>query len=545
MTTLYDPRLLDDYPKAKPAVEVARKAKLVIPLLNQLRQLKQGNRGRELVQVWDAQQSVLSGRKSAQAFHRDVEQWRQRNVACDSVLQDLRQTSPDVATVKAHWQQLQQLGGHPDADAKQSEVQQLVTRFDAFEVFQRVPQAQNAQNDQALVANWKDALFKGWDQAERQRQRLATAQERLSLWQTLQAVISQHGQRLSGAGEQLIAEAGRSLPDGYDAQRQPRFELAERRLKAVRRLEQICQQPSTSEAELVKAWQAVRAEQAESLVDTRLQQRAELAIPRAPLLQSLANISLHGMLRERDEQLLEIWNDALLDGCVEAQPWRAAYEEACERRALLGRLTSALAANDDAAIVELAGSPLLENWPHSQLDGDHITRSQRAVGDARGLLDALKNGQKQKFAKLFNVRAIQDFPQQFEPYQSTLRDWITQELLRLDQNGLKDPTVMRAIDKVFGAGNTFKLRWEWPEPRITNACLLKICRARPADGAAADQVPATQTHVVLRETYKSAGSSFSLPAQAKSIGGLVVVWAIIEVGDEKFYTEPLVLGRLG
>ncbi|MFM9964531.1 MAG: hypothetical protein ACKV2Q_25290 [Planctomycetaceae bacterium] len=544
MKSLYEPRLLDDYPKAKPAVEAARKSAQVIPVLDQLRQLRQANRGRELVQAWDSHQKLLANRKSAQAFARDVETWRQRNAACDVVLSDLRQPNVDANVLKAHWQQLQDLGGHPDADGQLPVVQNLIARYTAFEAFQKVPRAQSAANDQALIAAWKEPLFQGWDVAEQQRHRITAAESRRRLWQTARNVLAKHSARPSVAGEQAIVTAGQDFLDGYDPQIKTRVELAERRLRAVRKLDQICRQPAVSESLLLQAWQEVCQEQADALVEPAVRERAELAVPRAALLQTLKSISLTGSPNERDAQLLPIWDDSLLGDCVEAQPWRVAWEEGCQRRVLLQRLEAAFAKDDLAAMVDCCNSPILASWQFTPLEADRITKARRAVAETRGLLDAIKNNQRRRFTELYNSRAIRDSAAQFAPFQTVLREWIVTEVLPREKNGLNPPTVGTPIRTAPGSTSA-QLRWNWPAARFSNACLLKVCRSRPAEDVPPDEVPAIQTLTVQRTAYESGGGQVALPLRPNAQNGMVIVWAIVDLGDEKFYSEPLVLGRLG
>lgn len=544
MKSLYEPQLLDDYPKAKPAVEAARKSAQVIPVLDQLRQLRQANRGRELVHLWDSQQKLLANRKSTQAFSRDVETWRQRNAACDVVLSDLRQPALDVNVLKTHWQKLQDLGGHPDADGQLPVVQTLIAKFTAFEAFQKVPRSLSGANDQALIAAWKEPLFQGWDVAELQRHRLTAAEQRLRLWQTARKVLAKHSASLTAAGEQAVVTAGQDFLDGYDPQIQARVEQAERRLRAIRKLDQICCQPAASESQLLKAWQEVCQVQADSLVASEVRERAELAVPRAALLQSLMSISLTGSPNERDGQLLPIWDDSLLRDCAEAQPWRVAWQEGCDRRVLLQRLEAAFAADDIAVIVDCCNSPILASWQFTPLEADRISKARRAVAETRGLLDSIRNTQRRRFTELFNSRAIRDAAAQFAPFQALLRDWVVTEVLPREKNGLGPPTVGHSIRMAPGS-TSVQLRWNWPAARFSDACLLKVCRSKPAADVPPEQVPAQQTLTVQRRAYETGGGQVVLPLRPNAQGGIVIVWAIVDLGEETFYSEPLVLGRLG
>ena len=181
---------------------------------------------------------------------------------------------------------------------------------------------------------------------------------------------------------------------------------------------------------------------------------------------------------------------------------------------------------------------------NSAKDANRIDKARRTVAETRGLLEAIKNNQRRRFTELFNERAIRESATQFAPFHKVLRDWIVTEVLPREKIGLNPPTVGTAIRKVPGSSSV-QLRWNWPAARFSNACLIKVCRAIPAADVPVEQVPAHQTLTVQRKAYESGGGQVVLPLRQNAQSGIVVVWAIVEIGHEKFYSEPLVLGRLG
>jgi DnaJ-class molecular chaperone len=98
------PRLLDDFPKAQVAVDVARQAPGVVVLLEQLEREVQGRQWRELVQTWDLNKSLLEGRKSAEQFVPDVVAWRSRRpCGRDAAHLPLRRESSRVPARSGLW----------------------------------------------------------------------------------------------------------------------------------------------------------------------------------------------------------------------------------------------------------------------------------------------------------------------------------------------------------------------------------------------------------------------------------------------------------
>jgi len=247
---------------------------------------------------------------------------------------------------------------------------EFVCRQQAWEIFRRIPDQATEARDRELVHAWNEALFSGFEPAERQRLRVAEARRRVMLVERLGHHVQQSSAAITLASERGIVEAASHLPQGYQYSLLARVEQAKRRVSALGRLEQAIQKP-VSEATIVATWRAVREAQCEPLVDPAWQQRTALAERRAPLLKALAAMNEQLPPDQRDEQILKIWQEELLKDCREADRWRTAYQAACQRQDILRRLQEALMNKDQATAEQLRQDPCLAGYPiPAELSGD-------------------------------------------------------------------------------------------------------------------------------------------------------------------------------
>ena len=110
--------------------------------------------------------------------------------------------------------------------------------------------------------------------------------------------------------------------------------------------------------------------------------------------------------------------------------------------------------------------------------------------------------------------------------------------------GLALPLGRRGLQAEGRDSLAFRLRWNWPEPRFCERCLVAVCR----EPLAADELPSAQdvwqTIPIDRKSYEEGGGSRVFHAKTTWLGGYVAVWAIVDLGFDTFYSEPLVLEQL-
>jgi hypothetical protein len=242
-----------------------------------------------------------------------------------------------------------------------------VCRQKAWAKFAKLPAEISEPVDRQLVETWNEALFTGFALAEPQRQRVAEARRRVQVLDRLRHLVQRTAGTISLEGEKGLASLAARLPADYAHGLRQRVELARRRVLAYARLERELAAPS-SEAAIAEAWRGLVHAKGEALVGIEWGMRIGLAEERASIFQALAAIPRRAPLDQRDQRVLEAWNEQLMAGCPEADRWRPLHQMATVRKEVLKRLQAAVASQDDAGIVQwgkkrcLAKYPLPEPW---------------------------------------------------------------------------------------------------------------------------------------------------------------------------------------
>ena len=546
MKQCYVPRLLDDYPAAQPLVSVARHAPKVLQLLQQMQAAKQQSQWQNLVAIWDANAALLDTRTGPQvlAFKSDAGAWREKNQLCNEVLALLRHSPCDHRRLAQAWRRLCQLQGHPQADPQRPQIELAIQRGEAWDMFSAVERTPGEQNDRQLIGCWKEPLFAGWPTAEAHRPALNQAKQRLQSVQRVRQLVQQAAQP-TPAGEQQIVQSARAIPAGYsfDSALQQRLDQARQRLGTYQRIQGVVA-GAASEAELAAAGGELNRLQVRHWLDPGGEQRVRLAEQRAPLLSQLQQLTPALPPDELDRRLLEIWQDHLLKDCPEAQSWRAKHHTAANRRSLIERLDAAVRAGDDSLVATLATDPLLQGFPLARGLSDAVAVIRQGIEGAQQLIAVIRSGNPAEFRESFDADIVRRYGKLLGTYRTELVKMIRDHILPADCIGLK-PFAMKRQGLIRGLRNTWEARWSWPDRRFTDRCYLGICRQRPGrDQSPRDLALPESLNAVTREQYEGGGGKRVIHPKMEWNTGYVVVWAVLDVGFEQFFSEPLILGRL-
>jgi hypothetical protein len=545
MQQLYVPKLLDDYPKAAPLVAIAKLAPQVVPLLGQLDAAQRGQKWRQLVQVWDQHQGVLRDRKSAQRFAGDVQLWRPRNQAADAVLAQLQQSAPSVRALRDAWDKLQRAGGHPDADGQRPRVERLLEQERAWSSFAAaLAQPPGESPDRALLAAWREDLFKGWSQAEAERPRLREAEARLRMVADVRAAAVQAP---SPAAERDLIQKAAALPNGYQHADAPRVQQARDRLDALARLEQSLSEPASDAAILSAVARVVKA-QAKELVPPDWLPRIGVAQQRGPILKVLRDIPHDyppSQGPEFDARLVDAWKEKVLRDCRDADPWRPAFAVAKQRLEAIDALREAISAGDQMRIVDLCASSMLQGYP---LDDDWVAASGRArknVEACRRLVSAIKKNDGEEFVRAFDARVVRENPSTFQLLQPRLLELAKRHLRDARHLRLQPLLGMPWLSRGYQGGSSFRVVWNWPELRFTDQCVLTITRKKPTESDNLSDVRgACFQRAIDFKTYEGYGA-LTVPDEPGWYDAYVSVWAKIDLGFAQVSSAPFVLGRFG
>lgn len=541
--------LLQNYPAAAALLTEAKRAAQALPILEKIRKSLQQQQGRQVVQQWDAQPLWFRERPGVLKLQSDVDRWRRRNSLCDDVVQ-LMNGSHAVAQpdrLAERWEKLKQLGGHPELSQRANEIEKLLNRHEHLRNFRSIPQQATADNDKQRVTAWREDLFGGWSEAAADRDLVIAAQTRLKQLSVLEATARKLGMQITAAGEKALFLAAKSLPAGYHPSLQQRAGDARSRLAAVEKLKGLAQKGGQpQEAELAAAWQLLRKHQAVKLIPAVTRERLELAAKRVPLLDRLRNVTSDKPVNQRDTEILSVWDETLLGDCHEAAPWRELWREAQRRKTLLEQMRKALAQNDQGLVARLSESDLLKQFPYPPEIRDKIARARDSFLSIQLLKSALITNDREDFVRLFDQRIIAASPGEFAAFQTQMLEWLSADLTDPAAVGLAQPMVGgHGVQSMGGiSGDRVKTLWSWPLPRFSDTCVLTICRKTPRPGTTpAENSPLKQT-LVTKSAYEASGGAAVLGVQAAWSGGVVAVWAEINLGQTQLYSGPVILGTL-
>lgn len=418
-----------------------------------------------------------------------------------------------------------------------------VCRKQAWETFNKIPAGASEPNDRRLVEAWNEQLFAGVEAAERERLRVAEARKRVAVLDRLNLLVQQAAGSFTPSGEQKIVDMAGHLPQGYQYTLRARVEQAQRRFRAVSRLEKAVEQ-ETSEAAIVAAWRAIVEAECENMVAPEVRPRVELAEKRAEALKVLYDIPPEVPADQRDRRIVAAWNETLLADCREADRWRPKYEQAKLRQDLVRQLGAAVTAGDDPAIAQLATDPALADYPLPERWADTVREVQRRSGRTKELLAVLADGNQAAFYAAFDSHVIRGYAEQFAPYEERLLEWTTKEVLPLDKLGLALDGDSPGVTVVSEHEATHRLRWKWPEPRFTEQCLVLVCVDPPTDDEDPERLVVLDRMPIGRGTWDDGGGSLAISVEPDWIGGYVAAYAVIDLGLKRLFSRPLLLGQL-
>ena len=544
----YKPKLLDDYPAASASVQTAKTSATVQAILKQLDEARQARQWRKLVSLWDTNRTLLSSRISARGYKSDVESWRERNELCDRVRQ-LQAAKPlDGTALREACQLLTSKGGHPEIDAEIPNIHRMEKRSSALQLLMNVPDIPGEANDQSLIAAWKEDLFAGWSDAERERPRVAEADARLKLVERVREAVEAANPSRSIKTEKNIYLLARELPRQYEFKSGLRSRIANARacLMALEPIEKALAEKAPSERILAQGWQSLDELKALSLLPGNVRDRLELAARRVPLLDKLEAINLRQPMDIVDQAIKAVWKEDLLHNCADAAPWKKLASDAMARTAILAELDLAAESTDDAKVAAIVDNPLLQGYPFGSTLAGRIQSATAKLTRIQSLVNALVAHDDAGFAKQFDHRIIKANRSMFIPYQSQIHDILIREILPVEKLSLAKPLVGRPVDAAKNVVNRYQVKWNWPSQRFTDNCLLGICRGTPSGRVDPAEV-AVHRIPIDRQRWEAGGGVYSLtvkPDWRAKLADMVVVWAVIDLGFGTFFSEPLALGRV-
>jgi serine/threonine protein kinase len=539
----YRPELLADYPAAIPLAEQARRLVAAAAHLPEIAAACEESNWASFAQLWEQYGHELSAARAAdeyQAVYKTIE----RATALENMLND---AASDNAQIERLWRQVFTSDEPPLTERLHSARQRREQREQLFleidNVLQKTDREPTFDDDRRLRRLWKQARALGETrlQPRRAHYRLAKLRIKRVRW------LNDLAKAPTLAGEQQVAACLRYLPPNYHPNLPRRIQLAERRLNRIRKLEMALLEP-VSERRLVRAWREVASAQGKEIVPAPWRRRVELAKRRLKLIEQLQVLSKLPK-SQRDEQVLVLWDESLLSGCADAASLCSLLEEANLRVAALAKLAGALDVEDSNLVERLLAANELCEYQFSaelqsriELHRNHVAQARQAR--RHGLVRAVLDHDSKQFRELFDRVLVAELCAEVPQHQPLISGWIEREILPLDKSGLK--AVQTSLTQL--NERQWRAMWRMPRASVANRGLLTISRDRPKPNALPSDLELLHDAAIAPPTTDAASISaeFAVEFDAEPgwRGAFVFAWAVIDLGFQTFYSEPLALGQL-
>ncbi len=536
---LADSPLLRDYPAAEELVAKARRAPEVIAVLKVLKSTLQLRGWDVFKKTWREHQSLLQNRPSAAAFQKEM----QKLLSIEFLSKQLVKPDSDDTAILDAWHFVEQAGGHETAEPLRPMIQFREQRQAALRSFAKVaesaPDPPTIQHDRRLVNAWQPGLLDNWNAIGAWRERFEAARDRIEMARRVTELTKER----TLEAEQQIALAGRSLPHSYFPKLSQRLDKAEQRSGAYGAL-QAAIADAQSEATIVSSWRAVQKLGVEQLVPGHVRQRVALAESRVPLIESLRGMSGWSPAEQR-RRVFEIWDEALLNDCVEAAPWRPLCEQNEGSHHVLAQIKRALderqleAAKDKIADAEQVKS---EFTPDLAQSFEELKKrlAHAELARQKSFVTALLENKREVFRELFDTEMVKEICQKSPHHRNLVAQWVEREVLPLERIGLgiSDSAITYSEDK-----SQCDVAWTWPEERVSNDCVLQVRKDVPKPHSLPDEKLALYSATITRADFDSR-RFYPLAVDPAWEGCYLCVWAVVDLGFQVFYSQPLTLGQL-
>jgi hypothetical protein len=117
-------------------------------------------------------------------------------------------------------------------------------------------------------------------------------------------------------------------------------------------------------------------------------------------------------------------------------------------------------------------------------------------------------------------------------------------VLPLEKLGRVAPADQPALGPAEETEGHFRAAWKWPEARLSEQCILAVCGTEPKPGDDPEQIAAHWRESITAEQWAVDGSARLIPAEKGWEGASVAVWAVVDLGYQKFFSPPLILGQI-
>jgi hypothetical protein len=543
VTQLYDANLLADYPAAEELASRAGSAPDVTRIINNLETAKGFKRWGVMVELWDSNRELIEDRPSMQDWKEEIVKVR----AVETVRRLIDAQVPDDDRVMDAWKYCKSLGAHPSGDELWPQVQSRMDRQNRIQQLrnqlERNSGAASLSSDRKVVEAFKSSGLDNRSGAADLAATYRAAKKRLSSAKQIQKLV---GGKITVEREKRIVEFGANIPESYHEKLIKRIRTARGRVKAHSALRAALKAPRSDTA-IFKAYKSLQAAKGKMLMSDKVRGRVKLAARRMAVLKVINKFSDDTPAYEVDEKLLDCWDDQLLEKCRDADPWRERHKIAQERRKVLDDVQKAIDDFDQSALAKLARHDFLKGFEYPEPIRQGLLSIKSRVEENRnqqrqGLTKALVGKQRQVFAELYETQLAIDVCKENSRHHQLVAQWMGEVILPVDICGLALPNEEVAVERI--EDGPLRVRWNWPIAKITDLCLLAVCQTEPSTHARPDEVKQLCSAELHRERWEAGDRFHEIEVEEDWEQAYVVVWAVIDLGFEEFYSPPLVLGQI-
>ena len=366
----------------------------------------------------------------------------------------------------------------------------------------------------------------------------------------LQLAIEAAGDNVKPEAEQKIVDLSTEIID-EDCPEAERVRLATFRVQELARFINLCHEESLQELAKVRELLGCRRELdrlgALHWVDGkgRGAEWTNLAQLRVRANDAFEELKGQKASAQSDRKILEAWDDSACATWNKAREWFPRIEQARLRQEQYAEFERAAKARDSAKVVCYLSQPY---WQDYEFPKEWAPIIRDATGLLKSIWDnvsAIEKGDPAGFLEVIDPKLVKDFWGTFEKCSARL-DQLVDEVLRLNANNrLQLPMGQRPI-MPFTAGKRlqFLLRWQWPLPKFCDRCFLAICPDVPDNDTPPAEVAMRHSWEIDVKKWKQGRMQYAIFVEQEYLGSHAVVWADLEVGKKRCYSEPLVLGKL-
>ena len=340
---------------------------------------------------------------------------------------------------------------------------------------------------------------------------------------------------------EIVQTASHCLSHGHPYA--DRIALAQKRLSVYEEFVAACHHGI--EGEISKAWQGMARLHIDHWADAHQAARAITATYRARISQVINELQSAPLSAAFDERLLAVWNDAACEEWDYVADWLPVVEQARTRQEQLPEIVNAVTSEDQVELAWYLSDSVWNEYAFPENWAPVIGDARRSLDAVWGMIETIENDDQNCFFRRLEPTLLHRFREWFVDYADRI-EWLIDAAVRpCASNGLQLPIAyLGIVPSKSSERPQYLVRWQWPDTRLSDRCLLTLCPKLPGPADRPQDVEIWHSWEIDRTTWEQNGSQHLIFADAEYVGGYAVVWAALELGWTTDFSHPLVLGQL-